>query len=153
MVRSKCHITPVSQKTSILSNIRTELIRLCYHYILEQQLYPKWNLLQGSQQSPPPPGHSCRCYLLETQMTLILTGWHLTHKCEIEFKSSPISTVWAFSCMRKSCPQSVAAVFTPNTTRYPTDSTHRKGERRKSLSELSVLADEHKHNRCNLNYK
>lgn len=33
------------------------------------------------------------------------------------FQSIPIRAVWPFSCMRNSCPQSVAAVFTPNTTR------------------------------------
>lgn len=32
-------------------------------------------------------------------------------------RSIPIRTVWPFSCMRNSCPQSVAAVFTPNTTK------------------------------------
>lgn len=47
--------------------------------------------------------------------------------------------------MRNSCPQSVAAVFTPNTTRYPRDSTHRKGESRNSFRVLSLFPGDDKH--------
>lgn len=61
---------------------------------------------------------------------------------ESEVRSPPMRAVWPFSCMRNSCPQSVAAVFTPNTTKYPRDSTHRKGESRKSLRVLSLLPAE-----------
>lgn len=34
-----------------------------------------------------------------------------------QLKHVPMRAVWPFSCMRNSCPQSVAAVFTPNTTK------------------------------------